>query len=157
MAQDFLTLIRGRFGESNYAGDEFGGAGGTSGSGLPTGTPGNFMFATGIECSYPTIDQGRTRRDLLAECGHYGRYREDLGLVKELGLQFLRYGLHDSVGADPVNAHFVHGSAAHAGQRQVQAHHHAEVGCRHQRVRNRYLVQRFHPVPERGTCCLNGR
>jgi beta-glucosidase/6-phospho-beta-glucosidase/beta-galactosidase len=43
------------------------------------------MFATGIECSYPTIDNGRTRRDLLEECGHYERWREDLGLIKELG------------------------------------------------------------------------
>ena len=51
------------------------------------------MFATGIECSYPTIDHGRTRRDLLAECDHYRRYKENLGLVKEPGLQVLRYGL----------------------------------------------------------------
>ena len=63
---------------ATYAGDEHGGARGHDGSGLPTGAPGNFMFATGIECSYPTIDNGRTRRDLLAECGHYDRWREDL-------------------------------------------------------------------------------
>lgn len=93
MPQDFLALVKERFGDSKYAGDQFGGAGGTNGSGLPTGTPGNFMFATGIECSYPTIDHGRTRRDLLAECQHYARYKEDLGLVKELGLKYLRYGL----------------------------------------------------------------
>jgi hypothetical protein len=60
---------------------------------LPTGAPGEFMFATGIECSYPTIDNGRTRRDLLEECGHYERWREDLGLIKELGLKVVRYGL----------------------------------------------------------------
>ena len=93
MAESFLSLIQRRFGAGNYAGDEFGGASGHNGSGLPTGSPGNFMFATGIECSYPTIDHGRTRRDLLAECDHYSRYKEDLGLVKELGLNVLRYGL----------------------------------------------------------------
>src|SRR5690606_18572080 len=66
---------------------------GSDGSGLPTGDPGNFMFATGIECSYPTIDNGRTRRDLLEECGHYTHWKRDLELVRELGLKVLRYGL----------------------------------------------------------------
>jgi hypothetical protein len=61
--------------------------------GLPTGSPGNFLFATGIECSAPTIAQGRIRRDLLEECGHYARWRDDLALVRDLGLKFLRYGL----------------------------------------------------------------
>ena len=89
----FLTHIKEHFGGGDYAGDQFGGAAGSSGQGLPTGLPNNFMFATGIECSYPTIDQGRTRRDLLAECGHYDRWREDLTLVKDLGLKVLRYGL----------------------------------------------------------------
>ncbi|TGE16092.1 glycoside hydrolase family 1 protein [Hymenobacter elongatus] len=93
MAKGFLTHIKDHFGDGNYAGDEYGGAGGRDGSGLPTGEPGNFMFATGIECSYPTIDNGKTRRDLLAECGHYDRWKEDLALVKDLGLKVLRYGL----------------------------------------------------------------
>jgi beta-glucosidase/6-phospho-beta-glucosidase/beta-galactosidase len=60
---------------------------------LPTGSPGNFLFATGIECSAPTIQHGRVRRDLLEECGHYERWREDLALVRDFGLKFLRYGL----------------------------------------------------------------
>lgn len=51
------------------------------------------MFATGIECSNPTIKNGRIRRDLLAECGHYEHWRLDLQLVREMGLEFLRYGL----------------------------------------------------------------
>jgi len=51
-----------------------------------------FMFATGIECSYPTIDGGRWRMDQMAACDHYRRWREDLGLVRELGLRHLRYG-----------------------------------------------------------------
>jgi len=93
MASSFLTAVNKRFGAGNYAGDEHGGAGGTVGRGLPSGAPGNFMFATGIECSYPTIDKGKTRRDLLDECGHYARWEEDLGLVKEMGLKVLRYGL----------------------------------------------------------------
>jgi beta-glucosidase/6-phospho-beta-glucosidase/beta-galactosidase len=73
-----------------------------NGSGFPTGLPGNFMFATGIECSYPTINQGKTRRDQLAECGHYTHWRKDLQLVKDLGLKVLRYGLpYYSVHAGP--------------------------------------------------------
>lgn len=90
---NFLKHIKKQYGNGNYDGDQFGGAGGHDGSGLPDSNPGNFMFATGIECSYPTIRQGSVRRDQLRECGHYDRYKEDLGLVKELGLKVLRYGL----------------------------------------------------------------
>src|SRR5690348_185764 len=56
----------------------------------------DFAFATGIECSNPTIVDPagkRIRRDELAETGHYERFREDLQLVKELGTPVLRYGL----------------------------------------------------------------
>ena len=51
-----------------------------------------FMFATGIECSAPTIDGGRWRIDQLSETGHYQRWRLDLELVREVGLEYLRYG-----------------------------------------------------------------
>jgi beta-glucosidase len=53
-----------------------------------------FIFATGIECSYPTIEtsQGVIRRDQLEECGHYERWREDFQLTLDLGITFLRYG-----------------------------------------------------------------
>jgi beta-glucosidase len=51
-----------------------------------------FMFATGIENSYPTINEGRTRVDEMAKCRHYERWREDFDLVAELGIRFLRYG-----------------------------------------------------------------
>lgn len=51
-----------------------------------------FMFATGIECSYPTIENGRWRMDQLYETGHYRYWRRDLELVGELGLRYLRYG-----------------------------------------------------------------
>lgn len=90
--RSFLHIIEKVRGDS-YAGDEFGGGHGTDGSGPPTGAPGNFMFATGIECSYPTIENGKLRRDLLEECGHYERFEEDLNLIKELGLKVVRYGL----------------------------------------------------------------
>lgn len=50
-----------------------------------------FLFATGIENSYPTIGTGR-RIDQMEKCGHYDRWDEDFGLVPELGLNALRYG-----------------------------------------------------------------
>ena len=89
----FLDLIKRTLGDGELDGDQHGGASGTDGSGLPDHYAGNFMFATGIECSYPTIENGRVRRDQLAECGHYQHWREDFRLVKELGLKVLRYGL----------------------------------------------------------------
>ncbi len=54
-----------------------------------------FMFATGIENSYPTIalpDGSRKRVDEMEKCGHYQHWREDFQLVKDLGISFLRYG-----------------------------------------------------------------
>ena len=93
-AKSFLDIVEKAYGSNaDYEGDQYGGGRGHDGSGLPQKTPGNFMFATGIECSYPTIDHGKTRRDLLAECRHYECWKEDFGLVKELGLNVLRYGL----------------------------------------------------------------
>ena len=91
-ASSFLDSLN-KYQSNNSGGDKYGGAAGKSGSGLPTGSSRNFMFATGIECSYPTIDNGKTRRDLLDECGHYKFWKKDLQLVKDLGLKVLRYGL----------------------------------------------------------------
>lgn len=54
-----------------------------------------FMFATGIENSYPTIQlpDGTTKRvDEMEKTDHYRRWKEDFNLVKELGIPFLRYG-----------------------------------------------------------------
>src|SRR4051794_26043211 len=51
-----------------------------------------FMFATGIENSYPTIDNGRIRIDEMDKCGHYEKWRTDFDLVDDLGISFLRYG-----------------------------------------------------------------
>ncbi len=62
-----------------------------------------FIFATGIENSTPTIDNGKTRVDELDKCGHYTYWKKDFDLVKELGINFLRYGppIHTTfLGAD---------------------------------------------------------
>lgn len=91
--KSFLDIVKRTHGDGNYTGDQHGGAAGSSGSGLPDGSARNFLFATGIECSYPTIQNGAIRRDQLEECFHYKYWRHDLELVKDLGLKVLRYGL----------------------------------------------------------------
>jgi beta-glucosidase/6-phospho-beta-glucosidase/beta-galactosidase len=53
---------------------------------------GRFIFATGIECSYPTTEQGRWRRDEMAATRHYHRWREDFELAREVGVTHIRYG-----------------------------------------------------------------
>ncbi len=51
-----------------------------------------FLFATGIENSYPTINGGKTRVDEMERCGHYEKWSLDFDLVQELGISYLRYG-----------------------------------------------------------------
>jgi len=51
----------------------------------------SFLFATGIENSYPTLASG-VRIDQMEKCGHYARWEEDFTLVRDLGLNALRYG-----------------------------------------------------------------
>jgi beta-glucosidase len=54
-----------------------------------------FLFATGIEGSYPVISDERSeliRQDQFESCGHYERWREDLELVRGLGVHLLRWG-----------------------------------------------------------------
>lgn len=51
-----------------------------------------FMFATGIENSYPTIQNGARRIDQMEKGRHYQHWKTDFTLVKELGIHFLRYG-----------------------------------------------------------------
>ncbi|HZH97741.1 MAG TPA: hypothetical protein VEX38_02115, partial [Fimbriimonadaceae bacterium] len=53
-----------------------------------------FMFATGIECSYPIIQTpaGKRRIDQLEKSGHYERWEEDFQLVREMDIKYLRYG-----------------------------------------------------------------
>ena len=50
------------------------------------------MFATGIENSIPTINQGKTRVDQMHASNHYERWREDFDCVQEIGINYLRYG-----------------------------------------------------------------
>lgn len=65
-----------------------------------------FMFATGIENSSPIAHSARGARrrvDEMAATDHYARWREDFGLVRELGIEYLRYGLplhHVHLGPD---------------------------------------------------------
>ena len=54
--------------------------------------PHGFLFATGIECSYPTIDGGRWRRDQLQSTGHYRHWQQDFELCRKMGITHLRYG-----------------------------------------------------------------
>ncbi|MGI4762306.1 MAG: family 1 glycosylhydrolase [Janthinobacterium lividum] len=51
-----------------------------------------FLFATGIENSNPTIRGGTVRQDELEKCGHYKFWQKDFELVQELGIEYLRYG-----------------------------------------------------------------
>jgi len=58
-------------------------------------TGNRFMFATGIENSYPTIlmPDGSTKRiDQMEKCGHYRHWELDFNLTKDMGIDFLRYG-----------------------------------------------------------------
>ncbi len=54
-----------------------------------------FMFATGVENSYPTIllPDGTVKRvDEMEKCGHYENWELDFNLTKDIGIDFLRYG-----------------------------------------------------------------
>jgi len=51
-----------------------------------------FIFATGIECSYPTIHKGAWRRDEMDSTGHYSFWQHDFELAREIGITHIRYG-----------------------------------------------------------------
>jgi beta-glucosidase len=54
-----------------------------------------FLFAVGIEGSYPVVADGQggtIRQDEFESCGHYDRWREDLELVRGLGVRHVRWG-----------------------------------------------------------------
>ncbi len=54
-----------------------------------------FMFSTGIENSYPNIllPNGKIKRvDEMEKTGHYINWRKDFQLIKDLGLEFVRFG-----------------------------------------------------------------
>lgn len=53
------------------------------------------MFSTGIENSYPNIrlPNGSIKRvDEMEKCGHYEHWQTDFLLVKDMGIEYLRYG-----------------------------------------------------------------
>ena len=52
----------------------------------------SFIFATGIECSYPTTAFGKWRRDQMNGTRHYERWSEDFELARQIGVTHLRYG-----------------------------------------------------------------
>jgi beta-glucosidase/6-phospho-beta-glucosidase/beta-galactosidase len=51
-----------------------------------------FMFATGVECSYPTVENGCWRRDEMESTDHYQLWQKDLELAREIGVTHIRYG-----------------------------------------------------------------
>jgi len=51
-----------------------------------------FVVATGIECSAPRIAGGR-RVDELRKTAHWDRYAEDLAMVADFGIRYVRYGI----------------------------------------------------------------
>ncbi len=55
----------------------------------------SFVFATGIENSYPmvTLPNGQRKRiDEMEKTQHYENWQKDFELVKEMGISYLRYG-----------------------------------------------------------------
>lgn len=52
-ATSFIDVLNKEFSYDDYYHPQ------SHGSGLPNNDLRNFMFATGIECSYPTIDNGK--------------------------------------------------------------------------------------------------
>jgi hypothetical protein len=54
-----------------------------------------FMFATGIENSYPTIKDANgtiVRVDDMEKCGHYQKWKEDFEVVKEMDIRYRQFG-----------------------------------------------------------------
>ena len=51
-----------------------------------------FMFASGVECSYPRLEAGRWRLDEMQATAHDRYWPQDLTQAVELGLSHLRYG-----------------------------------------------------------------
>lgn len=61
----------------------------------PATPPEPFLFATGVENSYPTIagPDGRPRRiDQMDKCGHYAHWERDFELARDMGVRALRWG-----------------------------------------------------------------
>ncbi|MEO6357853.1 MAG: family 1 glycosylhydrolase [Ferruginibacter sp.] len=81
-----------------------------------------FMFATGIENSVPVINNGTKRVDELEKCKHYQYWRKDIDLVKEMDIQFLRYGppiYKTFTGADKFDWEFTDTTFGYIRQQQI--------------------------------------
>jgi beta-glucosidase/6-phospho-beta-glucosidase/beta-galactosidase len=81
-----------------------------------------FMFATGIENSNPTIQNGKFRVDELEKCAHYKYWKKDFELVGELGIKFLRYGAplyRTYIGADKYDWSFADETFNELKRRQI--------------------------------------
>lgn len=79
-----------------------------------------FMFATGIENSYPKV--GGQRVDEMEKCRHYACWREDFALVQDLGVRHLRYGPpihHTWVGSDRYDWSFADETFAELKRRDI--------------------------------------
>ncbi len=82
----------------------------------------DFLFATGVENSHPTVQNGRVRVDEMEKCGHYKRWRDDFDCVQDLSLRFLRYGppLHRThLGPDRFDWAFADETFAELRRRQI--------------------------------------
>ncbi|CAN5385240.1 family 1 glycosylhydrolase [soil metagenome] len=80
------------------------------------------MFATGIENSVPVINNGTKRVDELEKCKHYQYWRKDIDLVKEMDIQFLRYGppiYKTFTGADKFDWEFTDTTFGYIRQQQI--------------------------------------
>jgi len=51
-----------------------------------------FIVGSGIECSAPLIAGGH-RQDELLKTGHWTKVGQDVALVAEFGIRYLRYGI----------------------------------------------------------------
>lgn len=79
-----------------------------------------FMFATGIENSYPTV--GSRRVDEMEKCAHYRNWRTDFDCVQSIGLRFLRYGpplYRTFIGADKYDWSFADETFSDLRRRKV--------------------------------------
>ena len=84
MAKGFLDIVKRVQGDGDYAGDQHGGGAGQSGSGLPTGAPGEFMPYWKPEEPYLTLIERDPRRLRIALSHEWGDYRSTPHIAAEL-------------------------------------------------------------------------
>src|ERR1044072_6662259 len=85
---------RGHEGGSDGGGLLVAGARGLSGRLTPGRRAEDFLWATGIEDTFvPQTRPGHRALDEYQLMGHYEHWREDLALVRDLGLKMVRWGV----------------------------------------------------------------